>query len=94
MAALGIGSATNPVISIIKVLSKVVFLNFIVFFVIYGIKVSWLLASALVMGGYCTAIVYNFLTKGPVYDSLLNMMVIVGFIAIPGLSVLMWFRAF
>ena len=90
-----LGQEPNPMISVITIIAGLAILNFVAFFIIYGLKVSWLLALALVVGGYLASILYIAIARGGgVYDSLLNVMVMVGFVAIPGLSVLIWFRAF
>lgn len=73
-----------------KILCAVAVWNLIVFFVVYGIKISWLWSSIIVIGGYFASIIVSKLI-GNIYSTLRHK---IGWIAIPALSISLWFLAF
>ena len=84
----------NAMLVASKAISQLAILNIIAFSVAYGIYVSWWQAAAILVGGYVVSLLFMFVTRGPAYDSLLNPMHKLGWLALPAFSVALWVIAF
>ncbi|MCP5479772.1 MAG: hypothetical protein H7A20_13470 [Rhodanobacteraceae bacterium] len=94
MAEAGLVEDGGPVLMASKILCQLALLNLIVFAVVYGIYVSWWQAAAILFGGYVASALYVLLTRGSVYDSLLNPTHKLGWVGLPALSIALWVLAF
>ena len=84
----------NPMLLASKVMSQLAIFNILAFSVAYGIYVSWWQAGVILVGGYAASLIFALITRGPTYDSLLNPMHKLGWLALPALSIALWAIAF
>lgn len=78
------------VVAASKALCMVAMFNLLLFFVVYGWKVSWLWAFAIVLGSYFATLIYAFVFR----EKLSILAHKIGWIGIPALSVAIWPVAF
>lgn len=86
--------AADTMLGLSKALCSLALLNLLVFFFVFGWKVSWLWAALVVFGGYAASALYVLLTRGSVYDSFLNPTHKMGWVGLPVLSLAVWLVAF
>lgn len=73
-----------------KLLCMAALLNQLAFLIVYGFKVSWLWACAVVVGGYLAALGLALATRGT-HGTFAHR---IGWLGIPVLSIWLWVRAF
>ena len=74
-----------------KTICVLAILNLLTFFVVYGVKVSWVYSGIAVFGSYIASLIYAWLTSAAQSSTLAHK---VGWIAIPLFSVCIWLLAF
>jgi len=73
-----------------KGLAMITMVNLLAFLLIYGFKISWLWATAIVIGGYAGALAFSVLVRG----SQGTMLHKLGWVGMPILSAGIWVAAF